>query len=55
MTQSMICPEFFSHELPAAVGKALSETAAALANPEIALLEEAHRVSNTHVLLYGIR
>ena len=45
LTQNIICPEFFNHELLPAKKFAESQAAAALSDPAVILMEEAHRVS----------
>ena len=45
MTQNLICPEFFNHELFDAKDKALAQANAALSDPSILMMEEANRVS----------
>ena len=44
MTQNIICPEFFNHELHGAKDSAAKQTSDALANPTSAMLEEVHKV-----------
>lgn len=45
MTQSLICPEFWYHELLDAKSKARAENTTAMGNASVALLEEAHKVA----------
>ena len=45
MTQNLICPEFFNHELFDAKNKALAQANDALSDPSILMMEEANRVS----------
>ena len=45
LTQNIICPEFFNHELIPAKKFAESQAREALSDPATLLVEEAHRVS----------
>lgn len=45
MTQNLICPEFFNHELHPARADALRQTGVALSDPINVLLEEANRLA----------
>lgn len=45
LTQNIICPEFFNHELLPAKKFAESQAAAALSDPAVILMEEAHRLA----------
>jgi len=45
MTQSLICPEFWTHEVHGAKASAAAESAKMGSNADVVLLEEAHRVA----------
>ena len=45
MTQNLVCPEFWFHEVYDAKAKATKENNSMMHNADVLLLEEAHRVS----------
>ena len=45
MTQNLVCPEFFNHELHQSKVDALHQTGVALSDPATIIMEEANRVS----------